>query len=90
MKFPNVYKKPLRAFLAGDFYATRKLLGLTQAQMAEQLDIDPRSYSALEGGEYLCSTRVFLWYMLRCKEDPAEFIRAIEAFLTEVDGNLFQ
>ena len=43
-------RKRLRAFMAADLYDTRQRLELTQAQMAELLDIDVRSYAYLEPG----------------------------------------
>ena len=61
----DAYTEPLRSFMAADFYATRKAMDLTQMEMADILDIDPRSYSCLEHGESLCSTRVFLRYILK-------------------------
>lgn len=84
----DAYAEPLRAFLSADFYATRKAMDLTQLEMAEMLDIDLRSYSSLEHGDSLCSTRVFLRYILRCKQDRAQFIQKIEEVLTTAEDRL--
>ena len=84
----DAYTEPLRSFLAADFYATRKAMDLTQMEMADILDIDPRSYSSLEHGESLCSTRVFLRYILRFKKDRAQFMESIENVLKEADSHM--
>lgn len=68
-------RKRLRAFMAADLYDTRQRLELTQAQMAELLDIDVRSYAYLEHGEYMCSAHTRLLYLLRCREDAAGFLQ---------------
>ena len=58
-------KEKLRIFLAADFLRTRKALGLTQEEISELLGINPRSYTELEHGRNLCSTRTLLLYLLR-------------------------
>lgn len=78
------YTEPLRAFMSADFYATRKKLGLTQAQMAELLCIDWRSYIDLEHGKNLCCTRVFILYLMHCRRDYTQFMEEIIRILKEV------
>ncbi len=88
MEILNAYLKPLRAFMASDFYTTRKALSITQMEMADMLDIDLRSYADLEHGASLCSTRVFLRYIFLCKKDRMQFLKDIEGVLREVDDDL--
>ena len=88
MEILDAYTKPLRSFMAADFYTTRKDLALTQLEMADMLDIDLRSYSNLEHGDSLCSTRVLLRYIFHCKKDPAEFLRGLKTLLQEIDDGL--
>ena len=71
---PENYAQSLCTFLAADFYTTRRSLGLTQTQMAEQLKIEPRSYSNLEHGRSLCGTQVFFLYLFRMKKDQKQFL----------------
>ena len=68
-------RKRLRAFMAADLYDTRQRLELTQEEMSELLDINVRSYIYLEHGDYMCSTRTLLLYLLRCREDAAGFLQ---------------
>lgn len=75
------YVGPLRHFMAADFKATRKALGLSQLKMSELLDIDLRSYSHLEHGESLCSTPVLLRYVCFCKDDPAPFFERVKQII---------
>lgn len=79
---------PLRAFMSADFLTTRKALGMTQAQMAERLDIDLRSYADLEHGKNLCCTRVLLLYLLRCRTDRDGFLNEIEDVLKTAENEL--
>ena len=44
--------------------ATRKEIGLTQAEMAAKLQIDLRSYCNIESGRSLCGTMILLIYLL--------------------------
>ena len=88
MRARDTYTEPLRAFMSADFCTTRKSLGLTQAQMAERLDIDLRSYADLEHGKNLCSTRVLLMYMLRCKKDRDGFLELAEQVMKEASDHL--
>lgn len=82
------YMDPLRSYMSADFLATRKSLGLTQAQMAELLDIDLRSYADLEHGKNLCCTRVLLLYLLRCRRDRDGFLDEIGTVLKTAEGEL--
>ena len=77
--------KRLRSFMSADLFHTRKSMGLSQANMAEKLSIDLRSYADLEHGKNLCCTRVFIFYLLRCKKDQKKFLLEIEAILREVE-----
>ena len=77
--------KLLRAFMSADLFHTRKSLGLSQADMAELLSIDLRSYADLEHGKNLCCTRVFIFYLLRCKKDRHQFLLDVEAALRTLD-----
>lgn len=88
MELLDAYTKPLRYFMAADFKATRKAMKLSQLKMSELLDIDLRSYANLEHGESLCSTRVFLRYVFRCKEDTALFMEKIRQVMEDTEAGL--
>ena len=66
------YYQALKTFLADHMRETRKELKLTQAQMAEKLELDIRSYSNVENAKSLCSTITLLHYLLHvCTDVPA-------------------
>lgn len=88
MELLDAYTKPLRSFLAADFKTTRKALKLSQLKMSELLDVDLRSYADLEHGKSLCSTRVFLRYVFRCKEDPTPFMEQIRQVMEDTEAQL--
>ncbi len=81
MELLDAYAEPLRSFMAADFKATRKELGITQLKMAELLDIDLRSYANLEHGKSLCSTPVLLRYICFCMEDPSPYLKHIKQIM---------
>ena len=82
------YMSSLRSFMSADFLTTRKAMGLTQARMAELLEIDLRSYADLEHGKSLCCTRVLLLYLLRCRKDRDGFLDGIESALKIAEDEL--
>ncbi|MBQ8429071.1 MAG: helix-turn-helix transcriptional regulator [Clostridia bacterium] len=49
---------------------TRFECGLTQEQMAEKMDICPRTYADLERGKSLCNTDTFFKFLVCCSVDP--------------------
>ncbi len=65
----------LRSFMASELYDMRQRLELTQEEMSELLDINVRSYIYLEHGDYMCSTRTLLLYLLRCGRDLEAFFQ---------------
>lgn len=83
---PDIYISSLRSLMSSDFYDTRKRLNLSQAKMAERLLIDPRSYVELEHGRNLCCTRVFMFYLFRCKTEREPFLLRIEETLNSLEG----
>lgn len=69
----NLLKKLFRSKLIQHRASKR----LTQAQMAELLMMDTRSYVDLDHGKHMCSTLTFVLFLLYCCRDPAEFIEEI-------------
>ena len=71
------YEDTLKKVLKISFRSTRAEMGITQAQMAELLHISTRAYAELEYGRSLCSTSVFIAYILNCKVDTKRLIEEI-------------
>ena len=82
----TAYKEKLRQKMSTHFQNTRKRMDITQEQMAELLEIDSRSYSDLERGKCLCSTPVFLLYVLNCNVDTIQLFTELKAILSPGDS----
>lgn len=80
-----VYHRLLKTYLQKEFRKTRKQLGLTQAQMAERLGIDLRTYSNIANNKSMCSTLTFVMYLLYCCKDPAKLLADIQKMFEEAD-----
>lgn len=59
-KMHSIYKEVITEHIK----ATRKELGLTQAEMSAKLQIDLRTYCNIESGRSLCGTMTLLIYLL--------------------------
>ena len=59
-KMHSVFKEVITEHIK----ATRKELGLTQAEMATNLQIDLRTYCNIESGRSLCGTMTLLMYLV--------------------------
>ncbi len=83
-------RKAYRAILKHCFYNalihTRTATGLTQAQMAEKLCIDERSYVDLDHGKACCSAITLALFLVYVCEDVAGFLEELRyAFDAEAD-----
>lgn len=74
-KMHSVFKEVITEHIK----ATRKELGLTQAEMAAKLQIDLRTYCNIESGRSLCGTMTLLNYFLDICPD-------INGLLNEIRG----
>ena len=59
----------LKNYFKNEFASRRAELGLSQEEMAENLNISLRSYSDLEHGKYCCSLSSFINYVNNCEAD---------------------
>ncbi len=59
----------LKNYFKNEFANRRAELGLSQEEMAENLDVSLRSYSNLEHGKYCCSLSTFINYVNNCGAD---------------------
>lgn len=73
----------LKDFLAKRMRKERKELGMTQAKMAEALDLDLRSYNNVENGRSLCSTVTFLLYLLNVCPDSDGLLEEIKKLMDD-------
>lgn len=83
-------RKTYRDILKHQFHArlirVRTALGLTQAQMAEKLSMDDRSYIDLDHGKTCCSAVTLALFLIYVCDDVTEFLEELRhAFETGFD-----
>lgn len=83
----RLYLKVLKHYLHKQFKDTRKRLGLTQAKMAEKLEIDTRSYSDIDNGKSLCSTLTFILFLLYYCPDLMKLLEEIRKILEDAKNS---
>lgn len=70
----KVYLRVLRKFFYTRLVETRALQGLTQAEMAELLVMDSRSFIDLDHGKTCCSALTLALFLIYCCPDPIAFL----------------
>ena len=80
------YKRFVREFLSEYTDTLRKLRGLTQAEMAEQLRITSRAYGDLEQGKYCFSAIALLFLLLMLSnEERKRFLENFHKRICELE-----
>lgn len=79
----NPYVKVLKRYFSEHLGKTRTKLGLTQAEMAERLKVDERSYVELDHGAACCGAMTLALYLAYSCEDPEEFLRGLRENLEQ-------
>ncbi len=80
-------KCALRDYMTMTFLKARHDEQLTQAQFAELLMLDTRSYADLEHGESLCCTLTFIIYLVSFCKEPETLIRDLRTILLKPSGD---
>lgn len=73
----------LRKYFCAQALHARTKMGMTQAQMAERLVMDERSYSDLEHGVSACSGLTLALFLIYCCDEPGEFLKELRRALEE-------
>ena len=60
---------------------------LTQAEMAELLEMDIRSYSNIDNGKSMCRTQTFILFLLHCKPDMDELLKELSELWEKAKKN---
>ena len=68
--------------------ATRTSLGITQAQMAELLMMDTRSYVELDHGNSCCNALTFALFLLYCCPDSHLFLDDLKEAFDEIPAKV--
>lgn len=71
------YQNALKKCFHNRLFRTRVELGLTQAQMADRLMMDDRSYIDLDHGKSSCSAITLVLFLLYCCRDPLGFLEEL-------------
>lgn len=73
----NRYNKELKEICHEHIISAKVEKGLTQAQMAEYLVMDIRSYADIDSGKSACSLLTFVLYLIYLCPDTDQFINEI-------------
>lgn len=77
----NAYQSVLKNYFRDTLIHTRDALELTQAQMAEKLAMDHRSFAKLDHGINCCSAITLALFLIYCCDDPMCFLRELKVAL---------
>ena len=75
----KLYRNTLKNYFYNCLMRTRAASGLTQAQMAEKLAMDDRSYIKLDHGKTCCSAVTLALYIAYACEEPAQFAKDLRS-----------
>ena len=81
MSIRKQYVQLLTTIFSREVNRSRKSCKLTQAQMAQRLCMDERSYIKLEHGQYCCGGLTLLLFLIYCCEDVPAFLANAKALL---------
>lgn len=79
----KLYTRAFKEFFFRHLTATRSRLHCTQAEMAEKLAMDERSYADLDRGLSCCSALTLALYLIYCCEDPLAFLHQLHSALEQ-------
>lgn len=73
----KTYQRILKCYFNHDLVQRRMALKLTQAQMAERLAMDERSYCDLDSGKSSCSGVTLALYLAFVCDDVHKFVEGL-------------
>ena len=80
----EAYRSELKRILCKWFGSTRITCNLTQAEMAEELLIDVRSYADIDRGISLCGTLTLVLFLIYFCPEPSYVLREIRSAFEEM------
>lgn len=84
----NLYNKQLKTICHEHIISTKVENELTQAQMAEHLVMDIRSYADIDSGKSSCSLLTFVLYLIYLCPDIDELINEIRLSFESIKNNV--
>lgn len=84
----NLYNKQLKTICHEHIISTKVENELTQAQMAEYLAMDIRSYADIDSGKSSCSLLTFVLYLIYLCPDVDELINEIRLSFESIKNNV--
>ena len=82
------YQNALKDYMCIEFKKTRSELGFTQQQMAEILQMDPRSYRSLEKGEFACGALSLALYIVFCCSDISRLTNELQKLFSTIKNHV--
>ena len=80
------YAQVLKRYFYHQLIQARERLGATQAEMAERLAMDERSYIELDHGNSCCSGLTLALFLAFCCDDPTDFVEGLRRALEKGTG----
>ena len=80
----NACKCALQTYLIERLSKVRFDNQMTQAQFAEILLIEPRSYAAIENGEHGCCALTLMLFLIFCCKDVQGFVNGFKPKIIEI------
>ena len=84
----NLYNKQLKEICHKHIISAKIDKGLTQAQMAEYLVMDIRSYADIDSGKSSCGLLTFVLYLMYLCPDIDELIEEIRVSFESLSNNV--
>ena len=84
----NLYNKQLKAICHEHIVSSKVDNSLTQAQMAEYLVMDIRSYADIDSGKSACGLLTFVLYLIYLCPDINKFIDEIRVSFEDIKNNV--
>ncbi len=84
----NLYNKQLKTICHKRIISAKVENSLTQAQMAEYLVMDIRSYADIDSGKSACGLLTFVLYLMYLCPDIEELINEIRVSFESIKNNV--
>lgn len=77
----EIYNNSLKKYLSTEMLLARDKSNLSQAEMAEALEVCIRAYADIEHGNSLCSTLTFVLYLIKFCPDVTKLVKDLEELI---------
>ncbi|MCM1393257.1 MAG: helix-turn-helix transcriptional regulator [Ruminococcus sp.] len=83
----TTYTESLKKTFRNHVIVKRMQLNISQAKMAELLEMSERSYADIESGKSCCSAVTLALYLIYCCDDVPGFLDELKAKFEQADAD---